>query len=47
MIEFNASDAVNRRITAKDAMVHPIPVAFTEPHSLGKRWIAWRSAGDT
>jgi hypothetical protein len=27
--------------------VHPIPVAFTEPHGLQKCWIARRLAGDT
>jgi phage shock protein C len=30
----------------QQGMVHPIPVAGTESHDLGKCWLAWRLAVD-
>jgi hypothetical protein len=34
------------RTRYNDGSFHPIPVALTELHDLGGRWLAWRLAVD-
>jgi hypothetical protein len=41
-----ADPATYRLALGGGQRVHPILVGLTEPHDLGKRWLAWRLAVD-
>jgi hypothetical protein len=44
-VDHRPQRAVSRGVI-QPGMVHPIPVALTEPHDLGERWLARRSTVD-